>query len=179
MTLVEVMVSFGIFAFAATGVVASIVQVRKLAYSNLSQGYAYAAAQSVLEEIIRIPPARLADPDETSVTVKLATLTSKNLTSMTDVELPWSEGATTFTDIGTTSEGILTDAAYIADSNTIRTQRFMRMRVNLERTIEDSNNRVRVTLRYQWAIPDRKAGDGSPLYLAGELRTIRSTALRF
>ncbi|MGH8021650.1 MAG: hypothetical protein ACREIA_25870, partial [Opitutaceae bacterium] len=82
-------------------------------------------------------------------------------------------------DIGTSSAGILTDAAYIADSNTIRTQRFMPMQVNLERTVEETDNRVRITLRYRWAIPDRKAADGSPIYLSGELRTIRSTALRF
>jgi type II secretory pathway pseudopilin PulG len=179
MTLVEVMVSFGIFALAATGVVASLIQVQKLSHSNLSQGYAYTAAQSVMEEIIRIPPARLADPDETSVTIKLATLTASNFTSMSDFTLPWSTNASLYSNIGTTPEGILTDAAYIADSNTIRTRRFMPMRVNLEREIEADNNRVRITLRYQWAIPDRKAKDGSLIYHSGALRTVRSTALRF
>mgnify|MGYP006213538539 CR=1 FL=1 len=113
------------------------------------------------------------------MTIKLATLTPNNLTSMNDFSLPWSENSSTYTGIGTTSEGILTDAAYMADSNTIRTQRFMPMRVNLEREIEANSNRVRIILRYQWAIPDRRAADGSLMYHSGELRTVRSTALRF
>ncbi|HEX9781570.1 MAG TPA: hypothetical protein VGA56_02425 [Opitutaceae bacterium] len=179
MTVVEVVVSFGIFAFAATGVVAGLLQAQKVSYSNHSQGYAYAVAQSVMEELVRIPPARLADPGESSVTIKLATLTASNCTSFEDFTIPWSSPSTDFTNIGTTPAGILTDAAYIADSNTIRTERFMPMRINLQRLIEGNANRVSFTLRYQWAVPDRKTPGGDPIYLSGELRTVRSTALRF
>lgn len=179
MTLVEVMVSFAIFAFAATAVVAGLIQTQKLSMSNLSQSYAQSTAQAVIEEVIRVPPSQLSDPDLTEITIKLATLTSSNYTSIDDFTIPWSTSATEFTEIGTTSAGILTDAAYIADSHTIRPERFMRMQINLQREIEAANNRVRITLRYRWAVPDRSNSDGSPIFLSGETRTIRSTALRF
>lgn len=179
MTLVEVMISFAIFAFAATAVMSGLIQAHKLSSSNLAQSYAASMAQSLMEEVIRVSPSVLADPDETSISIKLATLRSGNYTSIDNFSLPWSTSSTTYTSIGTTTDGILTDAAYEADSNTIRPERFMHMRVNLQREIESTNNRVRITLRYQWEVPDRKQANGDPLYLSGEIRTVRSTALRF
>ncbi|BET68110.1 hypothetical protein ASA1KI_30280 [Opitutales bacterium ASA1] len=179
MTLVEVMVSFGIFAFAATGVVSGILQVQKLSLGNLAQSYAHSTAQSVMEELIRMPPARLADATQASVAIKLPTLTSANTTTFVDFELPWASDATTFTNLGSNSAGVLTDAAYIADSNTIRPDRYLPMRMNLQRTIETDNNRVLVVVRYQWQIPDRKTSSGASIFLSGELRTVRSFALRF
>jgi type II secretory pathway pseudopilin PulG len=179
MTLVEVMVSFGIFAFAATGVVSGILQVQRLSLGNLAQSYAHTTAQSVMEELVRMPPSRLADAAQTSVAIKLPTLTTANKTTFVDFELPWSSDATTFTNLGSNSAGVLTDAAYIADSNTIRPDRYLPMRVNLQRTIENDTNRVLVVVRYQWQIPDRKTSSGAPIFLSGELRTVRSFALRF
>lgn len=179
MTLIEVAVSFAIFAFLATGVVAGIIQARRLSESNLAQSYAHSTAQAVMEEVIRVPPSMLADEALTAIDVKLAQLTDLNYTSLEDFSLAWAADDTTFVEIGTTDAGILTDAAYIANSNTIRPERFMRMRLNLQRTIESNQNRVRIVLRYQWEVPDRKGTNGAPIYLSGEIRTIRSTALRF
>jgi type II secretory pathway pseudopilin PulG len=179
MTLIEVAVSFTVFAVAATGVVASLIQARRLSESNLAQGYAHSTAQAVIEEVIRVPPSMLADLTLTEIEVKLAQLTDQNYTSLEDFNLPWATDDTTFTEIGTTAAGILTDAAYIADSNEIRPERFMRMRLNLQREIESNQNRVRIVLRYQWEVPDRQGANGDPIYLNGEIRTVRSTALRF
>jgi type II secretory pathway pseudopilin PulG len=179
MTLIEVAISFGVFAIVAAGVVAALIQGRKISESNLAQGYAHSTAQAVMEEIIRVPPSMLADPTLTGIEIKLAQLTSSNYTSLEDFTLNWANDDTTFVEIGTTSSGVLTDAAYIANSNTIRPERFMKMRVNLRREIESSQNRVRITLRYQWQVPDRIGASGAAVYLSGELRTVRSTALRF
>ena len=179
MTLVEIMVSFGIFALLASAVMAGLVQSNKISLSNLSQSYAQAVAQSVVEEVVRTSPTLLADSAESSINIKVAQLTSSNSTSIEDFSLPWAANDTTFTSIGTTSKGILTDAAYVASSNTIRPERFMKMNLNLRRDVENSSNRIRITLRYQWEVPDRRKRDGTPLYLSGEIRTVRSTALRF
>lgn len=178
MTLVEVMVSVFIFAIAAGAVLASFLMTRKIAISNLAESFAQTTAQSIIEQIIRVSPTILADATQTEVEIKLPTLTSENYTSMPSYTLPWASDATTFTDIGSTN-GILVDAAYIAASNTIHPERYMKMKVNLQRTIESSDNRVRIVLRYQWEIPDRKKADGTPIYLTGEIRTVRSMALRF
>ena len=97
---------------------------------------------------------------------------------MPQILLPWATDAATFTDIGPNADGILTDAAYVASSNVIRPERYLLMRVNLQRVIDSSEDRVRIVLRYQWAAPDRLAAS-TPQYLSGELRTIRSRALRF
>lgn len=179
MTLVEIMVSFGIFAIVAGGVIASLLHTQRLAASNLSQTYAHATAQSIIEEIIRLPPAILADPAETEVAIRVASLTSTNRTALDEFSLPWATTSTDFTAIGSTAEGVLMDAAYIESSNIIRPERYMLMRLNLQREIESADHRVRIVLRYQWAVPDRKSSDGSPLYLSGEIRTFRSMALRF
>jgi prepilin-type N-terminal cleavage/methylation domain-containing protein len=179
MTLIEMTVSFTIFAVAATGVVASLIQARKLSESNLAQGYAHSTAQAVIEEVIRVPPSMLADETLTSIDIKLARLTDTNCTALEDFTLSWATDDTTYVEIGTTEAGILTDAAYVADANEIRPERFMRMRLNLQREIETDQNRVRIVLRYQWEIPDRRGANGDPIFLDGEIRTIRSTALRF
>ena len=178
-SLVEVVIAFGIFTVLAGGVVGSFIQARKYSESNLSQAYAHSMAQAILEELIRVPANVLSDTTVSAVTIKLARLTDQNYTAMDDFTLTWATDDTTFQEIGTTDAGILTDAAYIANSNTIRPERFMRMRLNLQRVSESNQNRVRIILRYQWEVPDRRAPDGGPLFLSGGLRTVRSTALRF
>lgn len=178
MTLVEIMVSVFIFSIAAGAVLAAFLMTRKIAVSNLSESFAQITAQSIIEQIIRIPPTVLADSAQSSVEIKLPTLTSTNRTSMPSYSLPWASASTDYTSIGSTN-GILVDAAYIAASNTIHPERYMKMKVNLQRTIENSENRVRIVLRYQWEIPDRKKTDGTSIYLTGQITTIRSMALRF
>ena len=178
MTLVELMVAATLFTVVATGVTSCFIQALKYSESNLAQGYANQVAQSILEQVISVPPNALFDSAESSVTINLPDLNDANHTTMPQISLPWAADATTFTEIGPDADGILTDAAYVADSNVIRPDRYLRMRVNLQREIESTEHRVKIVLRYQWAAPDR-LGATAPKYLSGEIRTIRSKALRF
>jgi type II secretory pathway pseudopilin PulG len=178
-SLVEVMVSFAIFGLAASGVLASLIQARKVSASNLSQSYAQSTAQSVIEQIVSLPPNTLADATTTTAEIKLATLTDNNFTELSDFVIPWATDSDDFTDLGVDAVGVLTDAAYVADAGTIRPERYMRMMVNLQRDIQFAEGRVHIVLRYRWAIPDRLGNDGDPIYLEGRITTIRSMALRF
>lgn len=180
MTLVEVMVAATLFTLVATGVVSCFIHVLKLSESNLAQSYAHQVAQSIMEQVISIPPGRLTDEDETEIQITLPALNDDNYTTMPDLVIPWAANDTTYTEIGPAAEGVLADAAYVADSNIIRPEKYLRMRVNLQRTIESSEHRVKIVLRYQWVPPDRRGGSGDGAnFLAGEIRTIRSMALRF
>lgn len=179
MTLVEIMVAVGLFALVAGGVISCLIQTLKFSESNLAQSYAQSIAQSIMEQVISNPPSLLCSGTETQVEITLPALNSSNYTTMPGLMLPWSTTATSFTDVGPTTQGVLSDAAYIASAHIIRPERYLRMRVNLQRTVETNDNRVRIVLRYQWAIPDRTGAAGAPIYLSGEIRTVRSMALRF
>ncbi len=177
-SLVEVMIAFGLFTLVAGGVLACFIHSEKNARSNLARAYAEMTAQSLIEQIVRLPTSTLMNTTETEVEIILTTLTSTNRTTMDPFLIPWSTDSTTFTQLGG-SGGILLDAAYIESSNIIRPERYMRMRVNLERTINSGDGRVAVTLRYQWEIPDRRSSTGTGIYLSDEIRTVRSTVASF
>lgn len=178
MTLVELMVSATLFTLVAGGVISCFIQAMKYSESNLAQTYAQQVAQSIVEQVISVPPGLLFDPDQTQIQITLPSLNSSNYTSMPDIVVPWAADSTTFTEIGPSAQGVLADAAYVASSRIIRPQRYLRMRINLQRELELSENRMKVVLRYQWAMPDR-LGAPAPQFLNGEIRTIRSMALRF
>jgi len=179
MTLAEIMVAASLFTVVATGVVSCFIQVLKLSESNLAQSYAHQVAQSIIEQVISVPPGLLFDDTETTIEITLPALNSSNYTSMPGLTLPWAADSTTFTEIGPSAEGVLADAAYVASSNIIRPEKYLRMRVNLQREIEASEHRMKIVLRYQWAQPDRKGANNAPIFLSSEIRTIRSMALRF
>jgi prepilin-type N-terminal cleavage/methylation domain-containing protein len=179
MTMVELMVTVVLFALFASGLLAGFIQTRKISESNLYEVSAQTIAQSIMEQIVRIPPSMLADSTLTSVTIKLPSLTSDNRTSLADFSLPWAGDSTTYTAIGNTAQGVLIDAEYKSSTATIRPSRYMLMRINMQRTIENTENRIRVVVRYQWETPERKNSDGSVIYRSGEMRTVRSNALRF
>lgn len=180
-SLVEVIIAMVILALVATGVIAALVQSMKLSESNLAQSFAEVTAQSVIEQLVAQPYAVLTEVSATGVMIKLPGLDASNRITMEDFEIPWATNDTTFTAIGTPdpAQGILVDAAYIRESNTIRPERYLPMRLNLRREIAASatERRVLLTLRYQWAVPDRRGT--SPIYLSGELRTVRSSAASF
>jgi prepilin-type N-terminal cleavage/methylation domain-containing protein len=182
-SLIEIIISMLILSMVATGVIAALTQSHKLAESNLAQAFAEVTAQSIVEQLVAQPYAVLTDPAATHMLIKLPGLDASNRTTMDDFQLPWAANDTTFTAIGTpdTSKGILVDAAYIRESNTIRPERYLPMRMNLRREISSSatERRVLLTLRYQWAVPDRRSSSGTPIYLSGELRTVRSSAASF
>lgn len=181
MTLIEAVVSLSLLTVIAGSVVSGLTFSRKMAESNLAQSYAQMTAQSIVEQIVRVPTAILEDTTETGVRILIPFVTTDNTVTMEDVEIPW---ATTeaYSDLGPAEDptlGVLVDAAYIANGNVIRPTRYMKMRVNLQRIVEATEARTTIQLRYQWEIPDRKASDGSPIYLSGELRTVRSKAVSF
>jgi hypothetical protein len=178
MTLVELMVAATLFTAVATGVASCFIQALKYSESNLAQSYAHQVAQSILEQVISVPPTLLFDTAETSVVINLPDLNDDNHTSMPQISLPWAADASTYTEVGPDAAGILADAAYVASNNTIRPEKYLPMRINLQREIDTNEHRVRIVLRYQWAAPDR-LGAATPQYLSGEIRTVRSKALRF
>ncbi len=181
-TLVELMVSMGILAVVAGGVMASMLYSQRLAQSNLAQSYAAITAQSIIEQLVRLPADTLTDETTTGAEILIPYVTSSNNTSLERISVPWSTDDDVFTDIGPAenpTQGILVDAAYIPAGNKIRPERYMRFRVNLERTVEAAEHRVSIVLRYQWEVPDRRADDGAPVYLSGILTTVRSTAVSF
>jgi prepilin-type N-terminal cleavage/methylation domain-containing protein len=182
-SLVEIMISMAVLSMMIGGVFVALIQTQRLAESNLAQAYAEVTAQSIIEQLIAQPYTVLSDTTLTSVTIKLPSLNEDNETVMEDFELEWAANANDFEAIGTPDpdQGVLTDVAYIRESNTIRPERYLRMRVCLLRdtTANSINNRrVPLTLRYQWAAPDRRIGT-EPVYLTGELRTVRSSASSF
>jgi len=172
----------GILSIVAGGVMSSVLYSQKLAESNLAQSYASLTAQSVIEQIVRLPADTLTDAGATSVTVLIPFVTSSNKTSMSRIPIPWSTEEDEFTDVGPIddpTEGILVDAAYIPSGQIIRPERYMRFRVNLQRTVETSEHRVTIVLRYQWAAPEQRGSGGTPVFLSGILTTVRSTAVSF
>jgi prepilin-type N-terminal cleavage/methylation domain-containing protein len=182
-SLIEVVVAMFILVLVAAPVVAAVLQSQRLAVSNLAQSYAEVTAQSIIEQLVAQPYTILTDGDAGSIAIKLPGLDSANRTTMDDFLIPWADNDTDFTDLGTPdpSQGILVDAAYIRESNTIRPERFMPMRVNLRREMAgaETEHRVIITLRYQWAVPDRRGPGGAPVFLSGAHRTVRSSATSF
>ena len=181
-SLIEIIVAMFILAMMAFGTGAALLQSRKLAESNLAQAFAEVTAQSIIEQLVAQPYAVLADTARPNVVIKLPGLNSSNRTTMDNFNLPWAASDSAFTAIGAPdpAKGILVDAAYIRSSNTIRAERFMPMRINLRREISASSTerRLLLTLRYEWAVPDRR-GNSGVIYLSGVTRTVRSSASSF
>lgn len=181
-TLVELMISMGIMAIVAGGVMANMLYSQRLAESNLAQSYATITAQSIIEQVVRLPAETLKNEAITGATILIPFVTESNKTKMERISVPWSASDSEFTDIGPDadpSQGILVDAAYIPAGQQIRPERYMRFRVNLQRTIEESEHRIGIVLRYQWVVPDRRGTGGAPVFLENTLTTFRSTAVSF
>ena len=179
LTLLEVMASMAIFAFSAGGIIAGLMHARRISEDNLAQTVAQAVGQGIIEQVVSVHPSRLSDTGETTVQIKLPELTDTNYTSMPFYTIPWATSDTAYTQIGTQNVGMLIDAAYISERNEIRPERYLRMEINLQREVRAADNRIHLVLRYRWAVPSKTLVSGAPVYRNGEIRTIRSTALRF
>lgn len=169
-------------AIVAGGIMSSLLYSQRLSESNLSQSYAAITAQSIIEQIVRLPADTLKNESITGVTILIPFVTDFNKTEMERISVPWSASETEFTEIGPEEDpsiGILLDAAYIAEGHQIRPDRYMRFRVNLQRTVEESEHRIGIVLRYQWAVPDQRGPGGAPVFLENTLTTFRSTAVSF
>ena len=181
MTLVEAVIALMIFGVMAGGVVSGLIFSRKHAENNLAQSYAQITAQSIIEQIVRVPTSILEDAAQSGVRILIPFVTDDNTVTMQDIQIPWTT-SDLFTDVGPEddpSRGVLVDVAYIAEGNTIRPMRYMKLRVNLQRFVDTADSRTTIRLRYEYEIPDRKGPDGEPLFQSGELRTVRSRAESF
>jgi len=182
MGLPEVMISAGILSIVACGIVQGIITSRRIAENNLAHSYAAATAQSIIEQVSRIPAEELLDADATGIQVIVPVLTSQNTTSMRRMTLPWASDPSSYIPIGDPDDpdaGLLVDAAYIAEEQRIRPERHMPFRINLQREIHEADSRVALVLRYQWAQPTRRTENGSQVFLNGVLTTMRSTMVSF
>jgi len=176
------MVSLGILGIVAGGILSALLYSQRIAASNLDQSYAAITAQSIIEQIVRQPVERLRQEGLAGIDIFMPFVEPDNSTSLRRTLIPFSDDPTVFTDIGPEGNaalGILVDAAYQANGNIIRPERYMPFRVNLSRQVEATESRVSFVLRYQWAVPDRKGADQTPIYLSGILTSFRSTAVSF
>ena len=186
MTLVEVMVAFGLFSIMALGSLSALIQTRKMSEDNVAQATAAVIAQGIIEQVHLNPYAAVADTTSSpNLELKFTGSSTNNLASIQQYDLPWDTNATTFTQIGARVDpadssspilGVLLDLDYKVDSTVIRPGRYMKMRVNIRRTVNPGNDNVEIILIYSWQPPSRNNGVGTETYLTRELRTIRSQA---
>ena len=102
-----------------------------------------------------------------------------------DFNLYWAADTTNFFEIGARVDpddlktpiiGVLADLSYNDSSATVlRASRYMKMFVSITRRLNANKDTVEVTLRYKWAIPDRRTASGALIYYSSrELRAIVS-----
>jgi hypothetical protein len=186
MTLTEIMVAFGVFAIMALGSLTALIQTRKMSEDNVAQATAAVIAQGIIEQVQLNGYDAIADTAGTpNLELKFTGANTNNLASIQQYNLPWAADATTFTAIGArvnpddeTSAilGVLLDLDYKVGSKVVRPGRYMKMRVNMRRTVHSGDDNVEIVLTYQWEPPSRNALPGNNVYLTREIRTIRSQA---
>ncbi len=185
MTLVEVLVAFTLFMIMAMGILAAMVQTRKISENNAAQAIAVSIAQGIIEQVQLIGYTNLTN--DANLPLKFTGQTGANLAGLQQFSLPWAADATTFTDIGALTDptnpasailGVMLDFDYRNGATVVRPARYMKMRVNLQRTLHTVDDNVEIILTYSWQLP---TGNGSATgrYLTREIRTIRSQAPSF
>jgi type II secretory pathway pseudopilin PulG len=185
-TLVETLVAMTLFSAMALGSLSALIQTRKMSEDNVAQATAAVIAQGIIEQVQLNPYAAVSDTTSSpNLELKFTGANTNNLASIQQYDLPWATNTTTFTEIGarvnpsdTASPilGVLLDLDYKVGTTVIRPGRYMKMRVNIRRTVNPGNDNVEITLTYSWQPPSRNNGAGTETYLTRELRTIRSQA---
>jgi type II secretory pathway pseudopilin PulG len=185
MSLVEAVVSMGLFTIMSLGIIAGMVQVRKMSESNASQVTAETVAQGVIERMLITGYTNVRN-DSTLPLEFLGFNTATNLCTVQTFLLPWATNATN-TDIGEMINpadqtagvrGILLDMDYRNGTTVIRPRKYMKMRVNLRRTPHDTDNNIEIVLTYSWQPPNR-TGTTDADYITREIRTVRSEAVSY
>lgn len=184
------MVAFAVFTIMALGVLAAMVQIRKMSESNVAQATAEAIAQGIIEQVhllsyTTIATTDVADPSySATLPLKFVGATSGNLASVQTFNLTWAPDATTFSAIGERVDptdpasavlGILLDMDYRSGATVLRPKRYMQMRVNLQRTPDAANDNVKILLTFRWSPPGRTGASASD-FITREIRTVRSQA---
>lgn len=186
LSLVEVMVAFGLFSIMALGSLSALLQTRKMSEDNVAQATAAVIAQGIIEQVQLNSYAAISDTTTSpNLELKFTGSNTNNLASIQQYDLPWATDTTTFTAIGARVDpedissailGVLLDLDYKDGAKVIRPGRYMKMRVNIRRTVHSSDDNVEIVLTYQWQPPSRNNMAGDNVYLTRELRTIRSQA---
>jgi type II secretory pathway pseudopilin PulG len=185
-TLVEVMIALLIFLLVAIGIASSLIQLRKQGENTICQVLAQTVAEGLLEQIRRTSFTNLSDvTTNPPVPLLFINANSGNYASVEPFSMPCGSDATTFTDIGARTipgdltsaiQGVLLDVDYKNSAGTlIRPRRFMKMRANLTHSVNTNKDVVQVTLKFQWAVPDRRTAAGGLIYYeTREIRTVIS-----
>jgi type II secretory pathway pseudopilin PulG len=186
MTLTEVMIAFGIFSIMSLGSITALLQTRKMSEDNVAQATASVIAQGIIEQVQLNGYDTISDTvGSPNLELKFTGADTHNLASIQQYNLPWAADATTFTEIGARVDpadtssailGVLLDLDYKVGSTVVRPARYMKMRVNMRRTVHSGDDNVEIILTYQWQPPSRNTRPGNNVYLTRELRTIRSQA---
>jgi hypothetical protein len=186
LSLPEVMVAFGVFSLMALGSLSALIQTRKMSEDNVAQATAAVIAQGIIEQVQLNAYSAIADTATSpNLELKFTGSNTNNLASIQQYDLPWATDTTTFTEIGARVDpedtssailGVLLDLDYKDGTRIIRPRRYMKMRVNIRRTVHAGDDNVEIILTYQWQPPSRNNAAGNNVYLTRELRTIRSQA---
>jgi hypothetical protein len=183
---VEVMVAAVIFAAMALGSLSALIQARRMSEDNVAQATAAVIAQGIIEQVHLNPYIAITDTTGSpNLLLKFTGENTNNLASIQQYELPWATDASTFTEIGARSDpadptspvkGVLIDLDYKVGTQVVRPGRYMKMRVNIRRTVNPSDHNVQIVLTYSWRPYSRNPLDSDSIYLTRELRTVRSEA---
>lgn len=186
MTLTEIMIAFGIFAIMSLACITALLQTRRMSEDNVAQATAAVIAQGIIEQVQLNGYEAIADTATSpNLELKFTGTNTNNLASIQQYDLPWASDATTFTQIGARADpedpasavlGVLLDLEYKSGPKVVRPARYMKMRVNMRRTVHAGDDNVEIILTYQWQPPSRNALSNQNVYLTREIRTIRSQA---
>jgi type II secretory pathway pseudopilin PulG len=186
LSLIEVMVAFTLFSIMALGSLTALLQTRKMSEDNVAQATAAVIAQGIIEQVHLNPYSAISDTATSpNLELKFTGANTNNLASIQQYDLPWHTDTTTFTEIGarvdpedvtSTILGVLLDLDYKVGETVVRPGRYMKMRVNIQRTVHSGDDNVEIIVTYQWQPPSRNTMSTDNVYLTRELRTIRSQA---
>jgi Tfp pilus assembly protein PilV len=186
MTLTEIMIAFGLFSIMALGSLTALLQTRKMSEDNVAQATAAVIAQGIIEQVQLNGYDAISDTvGSPNLELKFTGANTNNLASIQQYDLPWATDTTTFTAIGARVDpndtssavlGVLLDLDYKVGTKVVRPGRYMKMRVNIRRTVHSGDDNVEIVLVYQWQPPSRNTRPTDNIYLTREIRTIRSQA---
>ena len=180
------MIAFGVFSLMALGSITALLQTRRMSEDNVAQATAAVIAQGIIEQVQLNGYEAIADTvSSPNLELKFTGANTNNLASIQQYDLPWAPDDTTLTPIGArvvpgdlTSAvlGVLLDLDYKVGTTVVRPARYMKMRVNIRRSVHSGDDNVEIVLTYQWQPPSRNALATDNVYLTREIRTIRSQA---
>lgn len=182
------MIAMFVFTLVSTGIATSLFQLRKAGENSISQVLAQATAEGLLEQVRRINYTELSDfttVPAPAVDLLFINVNASNRASVEPMTLDWATNDTDYTEIGARSDpadpasaklGVLLDVDYQDSSGKlIRARRYMKMKINLTRSLNANKDAVQVCLRFQWAVPDRHTNSGDFIYYASrEIRSVIS-----